>query len=127
MAYSSVAGGPGLEREWTPSLFSCCEGGIGNCLFVCFCSHCAAGDVAKASGGSYLLDCCGPIIVPPAMPCIWGATRSRVRARLGFKGDMLGDICVMTCCPCCGIIQEMNALERAAILDAERAAAMGQG
>ena len=45
------------QYQWASGEWDCCAGGAGLCLYVHFCTPCAAGDVAVAAGRDYFCAC----------------------------------------------------------------------
>ena len=74
------------------------------------CVYCLAGDVAQASDGSYVCDCCLAALVGYPFIC-WAMTRGRIRERDEIPGNCCFDLVETLLCPCCVLIQELNHLD----------------
>lgn len=109
--------------RWQSDLFDMtgAPGGKDRCVYTHLCFPCAAGDVARRTGGSYCLDCAigGTLgMVYAFAGCLWGATRTQLRLQHNIPGSTLEDFCVTTLLPCCYLSQALNHLD---IVDAARA------
>lgn len=108
------------KGQWAHTLCDCCAppGGLGLCCYVFICTPCAAGDVAEATGGSYCMSCCVPLMLgavapgPSLAPCCWCQDRLNMMARngIGEGNDPCEVFCMMVFCARCAIIQELNTL-----------------
>ncbi len=95
-------------------------GGRDRCVYTHLCFPCAAGDVARRTGGSYFTDCAigGTLGMWYFFSgCIWGPTRTRLRLMHGIAGSVIDDFCLTSLLPCCYLSQALNHLD---IVDAQR-------
>ena len=95
--------------------FCDCAADCGTCCYVCFCTCCAAGDVAVEAGENYCCSCALPIVVGyfvgvPIHCCVWGNDRRSLARRFGVHDPHCTE------CPCflfvfcstCALCQEIN-------------------
>ncbi len=120
---------PPRTRGWASGECDMCAepGGAGLCLYVTFCTPCAAGDVAAAAGRDYLCSCLvGPLLsalshndalADMLAACLWVADRRALAARLGVAdglddGSRCSQAYLMFSCGCapCLLFQQLNTI-----------------
>ena len=96
-------------------MFDCLAppGNCKTCLYTSFCFPCAAGDVARAVGGDWLLSClCLPVCL--LGPCIWCSDRRQLIRLHNLKEEPEAccvHLCTVTLCAPCAVCQELNQLQ----------------
>jgi hypothetical protein len=80
------------KKKWAHDVCSCFDfpGGCGTACFVLFCTPCAAGEVARASGRSYCMSCLViPFVIPFCAPGCYSSDREALAKAYGIE-DQLG-------------------------------------
>lgn len=103
---------PGGTTPWNNQMFDLFgqPGGPGNCLYVYFCTYCAAGDVARYAGRDYFMSCCIIPAVTGFACCWWACDRQAfiARYRIADSTDFFSSCLLVSFCTFCALTQALN-------------------
>ena len=102
----NTIGGVGQKRDYQYNLFGCCGNPLA-CLYVFFCTPCAAGEIYSGDccGCNCIIGCCLFDCFPCFYPCIFTST---LRSRVGIKGNCCEDTLLCWCCCPCQMTRELR-------------------
>lgn len=114
--YVPAAAGLAPKKKWAHDICSCLDfpGGCGTACFVIFCTPCAAGQVARASGRSYFMSCfCIPFVIPFCAPGCYASDRDALAKAYGVDdwGWLVSCLLFQTGIGFCMLCQEMNTIK----------------
>lgn len=106
---------PELGPQWQLGFCDWYKLGPLKCLYACFCTPCAAGEVSSRIGDSFAFNCMMPWVIQvlcgiPTHCCIWVETRQHLRKKYGInpRTGPIMDCVSFACCAPCMIAQELG-------------------